>query len=61
LGLVTAFFAGVGYGRSRGYPIEKCLQFGAIVSGLCITSSELAHESLSSEQVEQLYQKYYEE
>lgn len=59
-GAGDSFFAGVVYGRSHSYPIEKCLRFGTIVSGLCISSTELAHDSLSEEWVERLFQKYYE-
>ncbi len=58
-GAGDSFFSGVLYGHAQGYDVEKCLRFGAIVSGLCITSPELAFEELSVELVEAEYSKYF--
>jgi sugar/nucleoside kinase (ribokinase family) len=58
-GAGDSFFAGVLYGHAREYPIEQCLRLGAIVSGLCVTSRELAFPELSSALVEQEYQRHF--
>ncbi len=58
-GAGDAFFAGFVYGHARGYPVERCLEMATIVSGLCITSSELAHPELSAARVEAEYRRYY--
>jgi sugar/nucleoside kinase (ribokinase family) len=58
-GAGDSFFSGVLYGHAQRYDVEKCLRMGAIVSGLCITSPELAYEELSAELVEAEYQKYF--
>jgi sugar/nucleoside kinase (ribokinase family) len=58
-GAGDSFFAGFLYGHSQGYPTPKCLRLGTIVSGMCITSFELAFPGLSAQQVERAYKKYY--
>ncbi|MCA9875909.1 MAG: carbohydrate kinase family protein [Anaerolineales bacterium] len=58
-GAGDAFFSGVLYGRAQGYGVARCLRLGAIVSGLCITSSELAYEGLSADLVEREYNRYF--
>lgn len=58
-GAGDAFFSGVLYGRAQGYDWPRCLRLGAVVSGLCITSAELAYEELSAELVEAEYGRYF--
>jgi len=58
-GAGDSFFSGVLYGHAQGYDVEKCLRFGTIVSGLCITSPELAYKGLSMELIETEYAKYF--
>ena len=58
-GAGDSFFSGVLYGHAQGYDVEKCLRMGAVVSGLCINSPELAYEDLSVALVEAEYAKYY--
>jgi sugar/nucleoside kinase (ribokinase family) len=53
------FVAGIVYGVSKGYAIEKSLQFATITAGLCVTSKELVSEKLSAEKVEDEYEKNY--
>jgi sugar/nucleoside kinase (ribokinase family) len=58
-GAGDAFFAGFLYAYTRGRSIRKSLQMATVVSGLCITSRELANPSLSPELAEAEFQKYY--
>ncbi|MCP4711451.1 MAG: carbohydrate kinase family protein [Planctomycetes bacterium] len=58
-GAGDSFFSGFLYGHSKGYSTETNLRLGTIVSGLGITSSELAFEQLSESKVEREYEKYY--
>ena len=58
-GAGDSFFAGVLYGHSKGYDIEKCLKMGTIVSGLCVTSQDFVSKDLSPEYIENEYKKYY--
>ena len=58
-GAGDAFFSGVLYGYLRGEPLIKCLQYGTIVAGYCITSSELVYGDLSVDVVEAKYQAVY--
>jgi sugar/nucleoside kinase (ribokinase family) len=51
-GAGDSFFAGLLYGYTQEYAIEKCLQFGAVVAGLCVTSKELFYPELSVQMVE---------
>jgi acarbose 7IV-phosphotransferase len=59
-GAGDAFFAGFLFAYTRGYSIRKSLQMATVISGLCITSRELAHPSLSPELAEGDFKKYYE-
>ena len=58
-GAGDAFFSGVLYGHLQGYPLERCLRLGAVVSGLCITSRELAHPELRPALVEAEYAHHF--
>ncbi|MCI0612106.1 PfkB family carbohydrate kinase [bacterium] len=58
-GAGDAFFAGFMYAYSRGYSVKESLQMGTVVSGLCITSRELAFPDLSAELAEVEFQKHY--
>jgi sugar/nucleoside kinase (ribokinase family) len=51
-GAGDAFFAGFLYGHAHGYSIERSMQMASVVSGLCITSKELAYPDLSPELAE---------
>ncbi|ERJ13155.1 carbohydrate kinase family protein [Haloplasma contractile] len=53
------FFAGFLYGFIRKNSIQKCLQFGTITAGLCITSNELVSDRLTEDLLEVEYKKYY--
>lgn len=53
------FFSGFLYAYSKGNSLEKCLQYGTIVAGLCIKSKEIVFPELSEEAVELEYNKYY--
>ncbi len=58
-GAGDAFFAGLLYGRIRGYSVERCLRFGAITAGLCVTSPELFDPDLSAAKVEAEYTRLF--
>lgn len=58
-GAGDSFFAGFLYGYIKGYAIEKCMRYGAIVGGLTVTSKELSYDKLSEDLVESEYLKYY--
>ena len=58
-GAGDSFMSGALYGIAHGYPIEKCLQFGTVVAGLCVTEFELAYPDLDEEVLQEVYQKYY--
>jgi len=47
-GAGDSFFSGFLYGYSKGYPVEKCMQLGAICGGLSITAEELFYSELSA-------------
>jgi sugar/nucleoside kinase (ribokinase family) len=51
-GAGDSFFAGLLYGYTQEYALEKCLRLGAIVAGLCVTSEELFYPELSVQTVE---------
>jgi sugar/nucleoside kinase (ribokinase family) len=56
-GAGDAFFAGYLYGHAQGCSTELSLQLASIVSGLCVTSRELAFPDLTPELVESELQK----
>ncbi|HSP05704.1 MAG TPA: PfkB family carbohydrate kinase, partial [Acidobacteriota bacterium] len=58
-GAGDSFFAGFLYAWDRRYPIERCLKIATVVSGLCVTSRELAYPDLTPDLVEREYKKYY--
>lgn len=58
-GAGDAFFAGFLYAYIQGHSIRDSLQMGTVVSGLCITSRELAFPNLSTELVQAEFQKHY--
>lgn len=58
-GAGDSFFAGFLYAHTQGYAVEKCLQMGTIVGGLCITASELVYPDLSVALLESEYQRHY--
>jgi sugar/nucleoside kinase (ribokinase family) len=58
-GAGDAFFAGVLFGHTRGYPLRQCLRLGALMGGLCITSEELALSALSRTLLAAEYQRVY--
>jgi sugar/nucleoside kinase (ribokinase family) len=58
-GAGDAFFAGFLYGHARGYTVERCLRIATIVSGLCITSRELAFMELTRQLLAAEYRKHY--
>lgn len=60
-GAGDSFFAGVLYGFSQGYDVERCLRLGAIVGGLCVTVQELSHPDLSPARVEAEYARHFPE
>jgi sugar/nucleoside kinase (ribokinase family) len=50
-GAGDAYFAGVLFGHTRGFPVERALRAGAVVAAWCVRSTELAHPDLSAERV----------
>jgi sugar/nucleoside kinase (ribokinase family) len=58
-GAGDSFFSGYLYGHLKGKSIEESLKLGTICGGLCISSPELSHESLSEKLLEEEFQKYY--
>jgi sugar/nucleoside kinase (ribokinase family) len=58
-GAGDAFFSGFLYGFSKGFETKKCMQFGAITSGLCIESELIANKNLSSALIEKEYEIYF--
>lgn len=58
-GAGDSFFAGFLYAWDGGNPIDICLRMAAIVSGLCITSRELACPELTPDLAAQEYRKHY--
>lgn len=55
-GAGDAFCAGVLYGHVRGLNLEVCMRLGAIVAGLCIESTELAHPALDTARLHAEYE-----
>jgi acarbose 7IV-phosphotransferase len=58
-GAGDAFFAGFLYAYTSGLEIRESLRMGTVVSGLCITSRELAFPGLSPELAQSEFQKHY--
>jgi sugar/nucleoside kinase (ribokinase family) len=58
-GAGDAFFSGFLYGHSHSYPVVMCLRLATIAAGVCITSSELALQSLTPALLESEYAKHY--
>ncbi len=58
-GAGDSFFSGFLYGFSKGYETIKCMQFGAITSGLCIESEMITSNKLSKTLIEKEFFKYY--
>lgn len=58
-GAGDSFFSGVLYGFSKGYDIKKCLQFGTIAGGLCVTSKEIVCRNMTPDLLEKEYVKYF--
>jgi acarbose 7IV-phosphotransferase len=58
-GAGDAFLSGVLFGIANGYDTKTALRIGAIVSGLCVTSSELVSPTLSRDLVRAEYEKHF--
>jgi sugar/nucleoside kinase (ribokinase family) len=58
-GAGDAYFSGFLYGFDKGDPIEKCMQYGTLVGGLCINSDKLYNSRLSEDLLTELFEKYY--
>lgn len=58
-GAGDSFFSGFLFGFSRGYSVEKSLQFATLVAGLCVTSTSITYESLTTELIENEFQRLY--
>lgn len=58
-GAGDSFFSGLMFGHALGYPVETCMRLGAVVAGLCVTSTELALPELSAALVMDEYRKHY--
>ncbi len=58
-GAGDAFFAGFFYGHTQGYDVRTALRLATIVGGLCVTSPELYHPTLSPALVAAEYRRHY--
>ncbi len=58
-GAGDSFLSGFLYGFYKGYGTKKCMQFGTIISGLCIESEAITSNKLSKELIESEFSKYY--
>ncbi|WP_108671517.1 carbohydrate kinase family protein [Peribacillus acanthi] len=58
-GAGDAYFSGILYGLTKGYEIEKTAKIASIVGGMAVTSKELASNELSSDFVEEEYEKVF--
>jgi acarbose 7IV-phosphotransferase len=58
-GAGDAFFSGFLYAYTAGLSIRESLQMGTVVSGLCITSRELAFPDLTPELAKAEFKKHY--
>lgn len=53
------YFSGFLFGFLQGKSLQDCMKFGSICGAMCISSKELVSDSLSSENLIQLYSEYY--
>lgn len=51
-GAGDSFFSGFLFAYLHGYPLQKCMQYGAVCGAYAVTSSTLVHEALSPAFVE---------
>lgn len=58
-GAGDAFFAGLLFGHTQGYTMERCLRLGAITAGRCVTSSELFDPDLTPALLEADYARHF--
>ena len=58
-GAGDSFFSGFLYGFLKGKSTEESLKFGTVCAGLCITSKELAFETLNPRLLDEEYEKYF--
>ncbi len=58
-GAGDSFFSGFLYGFSKGYDTKKCMQFGTVISGLCIESEMITNNKLNKTLIESEYFKHY--
>ena len=58
-GAGDAFFSGFLYGFSKGCDTKKCMQFGAVTSGLCIESEMITNNKLNKTLIESECFKHY--
>ena len=58
-GAGDAFFSGFLYGFSKGYAVEKCMQFGTVSAGLCIESKLIVNINLNKTLIKKEYQNYF--
>ena len=58
-GAGDSFFSGFLYGFSNGYDTEKCMQLGAVTSGLCIDSEMITNNKLNDTLIESECFKHY--
>jgi sugar/nucleoside kinase (ribokinase family) len=58
-GAGDAFFAGFLYGHARGCPLRRCMRIATLVSGLCVTSRELACLEMTEQLVASEYRRHY--
>ncbi|ULQ55885.1 carbohydrate kinase family protein [Flavihumibacter rivuli] len=52
-GAGDSFFSGFLFAYLQDYPLQKCLQYGAVCGAIAVTSPALVHEQLSPEMVEE--------
>jgi sugar/nucleoside kinase (ribokinase family) len=58
-GAGDAIFAGAIAGYANNLSVEKCLQWGTIAAGLCVTAPELAHPHLSQDLIRAAHRQHY--
>ena len=59
-GAGDGYFAGFLYGHARDYDIERCMQLATVVSGLAVTSTELAYPDLTADLAEGHWSEHFE-